>query len=229
MGLFVCLLTACSSDFGAHFSYRQSASVTPERLAQLRVGLPPAYPALQHTLLTKPQQIIYAYLKQGYRTYAYSLYCTSERYGDIASAAADRAALEQGTKSGADLVVIAPGVHKPVGKSVDICSSQQTTLYGALYFIKADFPLGLLHHDLTDADRKKLQTNHGIVTVGTVINSPAYNADIIPGDIITAIDDEKITGDASFDRYVTAHKNATVTLTLLRDGAVMTKTVQIGG
>jgi len=58
--------------------------------------------------------------------------------------------------------------------------------YGAVYFVKQRFGLGVFIRDLNDSERQDLQTNRGVAVRLVVDDTPAYNADILVGDVITA-------------------------------------------
>ena len=218
------LLTACSTG---SFSYHQPPAATAERIAYLRAGPAPLNPVVVHTALNTAQQVNLAFLKQGYRSFGASVYHSDYLNLDKATIAAEQASREQGQKVSADLVVMFPV------KSINIvntgrCCSQSGDIFQALYFIKIRVPLGVIQRELNDADRKLINSNHGVTTVATIINSPAFNADIIPGDIITAIDNVPVSGSESFGHYIDTHRNTRVTITLVRKGETLNKSVQLG-
>lgn len=227
MVVLVLFLSACSHQY--QMSYLQAPAATPESLALHRVGLPPAIPALDHTTLVNTRLINRNYLKLGYRSFGASVFKTTEPDPLKSAVDADNAALTQAQTVGADLVVQLPGRLTKITVLNNRCCLRETTNYIALYFIKYRYPLGVMYHDMSNADRKKIQSNYGVTTTLTVVDSPAYKAGIIPDDIITAFDDIPVDGGGSLDRYVEQHKNTTIKLTLFRDGQVLTKSVPLGG
>ena len=60
--------------------------------------------------------------------------------------------------------------------------------FGAVFFIKQKFGLGALFRDLTDSERQELQTNKGVAIRLVVDGMPAFNSDLLVGDIVSAID-----------------------------------------
>ncbi len=99
--------------------------------------------------------------------------------------------------------------------------------YGAGYFIKRKFSFGALWRDLNDAERQELQSNKGVYVRLVVDNSPAYVADILPGDIILAIDGSPILNQQSVSNEILARAGQTVVVSLYRRGSRLEKSVQL--
>jgi hypothetical protein len=98
--------------------------------------------------------------------------------------------------------------------------------YGAEYFVKQKLGLGVAVRDLNDGERKKIQTNKGVHIVLVANDSPAFNADILPDDVILDLNGQPVTPTQLMDSL----KNAAgqkVELLIVRDGKKLTKTVQI--
>jgi len=55
---------------------------------------------------------------------------------------------------------------------------------------------GVFAKPLTDSEKAQLGTNRGIRVLAVRDGSPAYNADIVPGDIILAVNDQPLALDA---------------------------------
>ncbi|WP_341783417.1 PDZ domain-containing protein [Pseudomonas putida] len=100
--------------------------------------------------------------------------------------------------------------------------------YGAAYFVKMRFRFGAFLRDLNDAERQTLQTNQGVTVLTIVDDTPAYQADILPGDVLTMIDGEKISNTEAFNRMNTARKGKQILLSVIRQGQRIEKTVQLG-
>jgi hypothetical protein len=65
--------------------------------------------------------------------------------------------------------------------------------YGAIFFIKQNYRLGLVVRDLNDDERRALQTNKGVVVRVVVDGTPAFDADLLVGDIITSVDGQVVS------------------------------------
>jgi len=84
-----------------------------------------------------------------------------------------------------------------------------------------------MFRDLNDNERQQYQTNRGAY-VSTVINdSPAYNADILPGDVILRINGQTINGQAGLTESFKAVRGQTVEVTVVRQGQTLAKRVSV--
>jgi hypothetical protein len=99
--------------------------------------------------------------------------------------------------------------------------------YGAAYFIKTHSIFGTRFRDLNDSERQSMQTNKGVVIIGIINDSPAFNADILMGDIITGINGHAVTDVAEFSSALKANAGRTVTFSILRDQKHLEKSVQL--
>jgi hypothetical protein len=99
--------------------------------------------------------------------------------------------------------------------------------YGAVYFVKLRFSLGAMVRDLNDGERKELQTNQGVVVLTVADDSPAFTANILPGDIVTAIDGVTVPNQGGFRKMTAERKGKLATLTLVRNGQQIEKSVQL--
>lgn len=93
--------------------------------------------------------------------------------------------------------------------------------YGAIYLVKFRYALGLTHRPLNDDERVQLQSNRGVSVTSIIDGSPAFNADILPGDIITNINDERISTGESFNERLNTLRGQVVTLTVSRSAKEM--------
>ncbi|MND36087.1 serine endoprotease [compost metagenome] len=100
--------------------------------------------------------------------------------------------------------------------------------YGAAYFVKMRFRFGAFLRELNDSERQALQTNQGVAVLTIVDDTPAYQADILPGDVITMIDGEKVSGTEAFNRMNQARKGKQILLSVIRQGQRIEKTVHLG-
>jgi len=91
--------------------------------------------------------------------------------------------------------------------------------YGATFWAKSKpLSLGVQVNDLTDEMRREIGSNRGVVVNVVVKGSPAFNADIIRGDIITRINDETIADAQIFGATVSRYAGQDVVLHTYRDG-----------
>lgn len=77
---------------------------------------------------------------------------------------------------------------------------------------------GVLYSDLPDAMRQTLQRNTGVLVTGVVEGSPAFLANILPGDVITHINARPISTTAEMDSLKTTFAGTYAQVELLRGG-----------
>lgn len=99
--------------------------------------------------------------------------------------------------------------------------------YGALYFIKHKFSLGLFLRDLNDSERQELQTNRGAVARLIVDGTPAFNADLLIGDIFTSIDGVQIENAQALSELLQARKGSAIALSFIRKGKALQKSIRL--
>lgn len=99
--------------------------------------------------------------------------------------------------------------------------------YGAVYFIKQKFGLGAFSRDLNDSERQDLQTNKGAVVRLVVDGTPAFSADVLVGDVVTAIDGVSITNAQSFGELLRERRGRLVSLSIVRRGQRIEKSIQL--
>lgn len=99
--------------------------------------------------------------------------------------------------------------------------------YGAIYFVKGRFRIGAFVRNLNDFERQQLQTNQGVVVTTIVDDSPAYRADVLTGDMIIAMDGERVSNQEGFTRMASARKGQSINLSLIRQGQTIEKKLQV--
>lgn len=100
--------------------------------------------------------------------------------------------------------------------------------YAAMYFVKMKASLGISGRDLNDEERQQLQTNKGIVVRLVTDGSPAYEADILVGDIIVMLDGQSVPSSGNFSALIREKAGQKITLSLVRKGQHIEKTIQLG-
>lgn len=99
--------------------------------------------------------------------------------------------------------------------------------YGAVYFIKRRFGLGVSVRDLNDTERQELQTNRGVAVRLVVNDTPAFNADVLTGDVITAIDGVAVQNSLAFTEMLRDRGVRLVSLSIVRRSQRIEKSIQI--
>ena len=99
--------------------------------------------------------------------------------------------------------------------------------YLAVYFVKMKVRLGAFVHDLSPEQRQELQSNHGVAIVSIVNGSPAFEADILVGDVILTMDGKPMAGSADYSATLDAKAGRRVDLTLYRHGTIVAKSVTL--
>lgn len=99
--------------------------------------------------------------------------------------------------------------------------------YGAVYFVKQKFQLGAFVRDLENAERQAIQSNQGVVVHTIVDGTPAFHADILPGDIILSMDGERVPNQERFGPMTRARAGQEVEISLLRNNAPVVKRVRL--
>lgn len=99
--------------------------------------------------------------------------------------------------------------------------------YGALYFIKQKLILGLILRELFDEERQLLQTNKGAVVDTIIDGSPAFDADILIGDIITKVDGINLINPEYLVEYIKTRTGQNISFTIVRRGKTIQKSIQL--
>jgi len=99
--------------------------------------------------------------------------------------------------------------------------------YGAVYFVRQRFGLGTFNRDLNDTERQELQTNKGAVVRLVVDGTPAFNADLLVGDVVTAIDGIAIANAQAFTEHLRERRGKQVSLSIVRRGQRIEKAIQL--
>lgn len=254
-------LSACASGYSQF--YRPAQGATPEAVAANRAMPPPDRPMVERSAPpSSPEKLLDAYAKRGYVLVGTSFF-------NSGSNESEDAAVEQGRKVGADLVLIlnprytgssttalpfttpttstsyssgTATAYGPSGPVSAVASGTTTTYgtqttyipitvhrmdYGAAYFVKQRWGLGVLWRDLNDAERQALQSNKGVAVRVVVDDTPAFAADILPGDLILAVNGSPVLGQEPLSRMLRANAGQKVRLTLYRLGQKLEKDVQL--
>jgi hypothetical protein len=99
--------------------------------------------------------------------------------------------------------------------------------YGAMYFVKRHYILGVVGRDLRDDERRGLQTNRGLFVTTIVDGTPAYLNDILPGDVLISVNDVPIAGNADFSNQMQHFRGQAVDFLVIRGTDKITKKVSL--
>ena len=261
VALSAALLTACASGYSQFYTPVTGSS--PERIAANRAAPAPAQPIVERMAApgSDAETMVNSYAKRGYVLIGHVNFNSGRGESEAA-------AVQQGQKVGADLVVIfhprytgsqtsmvpltlpttsttystgtatafgQRGAVTAYGSGTSTTYGTTTTMipttvhrsdYGAAYFVKWKFAFGARLRPLNDAERQALQTNKGVAVNLVVDHTAAYKADILAGDIITAVDGQPVEGLEDFAR-MTRPMGQTVNVSLNRNGSRLDKKVTL--
>lgn len=129
------------------------------------------------------------------------------------------------------------------GGSANYSGSATTTTYGskttyipysvnrynylATYWVKRKFRLGVFVIDLTPEIKKEVQSNKGALVIAVVKGSPAFQSDILEGDVLKSIDHTEIYDARGLSNIVAKYEGQNVVITIYRSGKLLRKEVQL--
>lgn len=99
--------------------------------------------------------------------------------------------------------------------------------YGAIFFVKLKVRFGANGRSLNNEERQSMQTNSGFFVIDTIEGSPAFLADILPGDIILKLNGEPDTGLERHRELVVQFAGQRVEVLIRRKDETLTKSVLI--
>lgn len=101
--------------------------------------------------------------------------------------------------------------------------------FGAVYLAKGKQRVGLYPKPLDDETRKTLGTNKGLIVDLVVEGSPAFMADVLPGDILVSVAGQPVY---SLEQYITllgTLEGKPVAFEILRNGVSLEKQITVTG
>lgn len=99
--------------------------------------------------------------------------------------------------------------------------------YGAVFFVKHRLGFGIFSRDLSDAERQEYQSNKGAVVRLVIDNTPAFNADILVGDVVTSIDGVAVATSIAFGELLRERSGKLIALSIMRKGNRIEKSIQL--
>ena len=97
----------------------------------------------------------------------------------------------------------------------------------AMFFAKGAYHFGSIVEDVDEQTRKRLGTNAGVKVSEVVEYTPAFRADIFPGDVILAVDEESVYSQEQYLSLIAKNYGRSVTLKIDRDGTQIEKSAEI--
>jgi len=100
--------------------------------------------------------------------------------------------------------------------------------YGATFWIKCKPPrLGAIFADLTDELRKKAESNKGVYIFAVVRGSPAFNSDLLSGDVIRRVNGIEVIDRWHLYNWLNETHPSVIEFEIFRNGANISKKVQL--
>jgi len=99
--------------------------------------------------------------------------------------------------------------------------------YGAVYFVKTRQRAGIIAAPLDDAAHKRLGTNSGVLVRLVVDGTPAFNADVFPGDVLLSVNTERVQSVDQYTQLLNQFEGQTAAFHFNRDGHEIEKTFRI--
>lgn len=99
--------------------------------------------------------------------------------------------------------------------------------FTALYFVKVRPRIGIFALPLDDATRRQLETNSGIRVDIVMEGSPAFDADILPGDIVLSINMTRIRSPEHFAELARQTPPGDAEVQIVRGNRPLTKRLTI--
>jgi hypothetical protein len=100
--------------------------------------------------------------------------------------------------------------------------------YHASFWARANPPaFGAKFDDLSDAQRQQIQSNKGAAILTVVNGSPAFQSDILDGDIIRNINGVDVTNALHCVDIICQNRGKTISLSIFRNGETIQKEVQL--
>lgn len=100
--------------------------------------------------------------------------------------------------------------------------------YYASFWVKANPPrLGICFGDLSDELRKKVGSNKGIYILAVVKGSPAFNSDLLTGDVIRRVNGIEVIDKNFFWNWLNETHPSIIEFEIFRNGENISKKVQL--
>lgn len=98
---------------------------------------------------------------------------------------------------------------------------------GVVYLVKTTSRVGIVPAPLDDATRRRLQSNSGIQVSLVVEGTPAFQADVLAGDVVLAVAGEPIQSPEHYIQLLDKYEDQSVAFRIDRDGKSIEKQLAI--
>lgn len=99
--------------------------------------------------------------------------------------------------------------------------------FTAVYFVRTKMRLGAFVRNLSDAERQTMGTNHGVVVTLVSDATPAFDSDLLAGDVLLTINGQRVSSQDAYGALLNQYAGQRVELTLSRNGTSVTKTIKL--
>ncbi len=99
--------------------------------------------------------------------------------------------------------------------------------YATFWIKKKQMTLGIYFDNLTDELRRKIESNKGVYISVVVKKSPAFENDLLAGDIIRKINNIEITDREHFPSILKENKGQEIDIEIFRNDKTIVKTIQL--
>ena len=99
--------------------------------------------------------------------------------------------------------------------------------FTAVFLVKTFPRVGLSPGAIDEETRKRLKTNGGVKVLEVVDGSPAFDAHVLPGDILLRVGTERIQFVEQYIQALNDYQGRTVTFTFDRNGTIIEKELRI--
>jgi C-terminal processing protease CtpA/Prc len=98
----------------------------------------------------------------------------------------------------------------------------------ASFWVKKKPPrLGIVFRDLTQEEKQRNQRNRGAVVFAIVKGSPAFLADVLRGDLVTALGNDDVIDQSSYTQLLDKYSDQDVELHFFRNGRQYSKLLHV--
>ncbi len=87
--------------------------------------------------------------------------------------------------------------------------------------------MGIHFDNLTDELRRKVESNKGVYIVVVVKDSPAFNADLLKGDIIRKFNNIEVASGSHFTNLIAENRDKQIELEIFRNGKAIVKQIRL--